>query len=522
MGRGTNELTPNPDSEVSVRLHRLAAVMVVCLFALLLLGCGQDSADGTSSDGFGATGFGDDVSMPVSMPGAPDSRMGLFSSDAIVDQVWPTVVRINTDVMSGSGVIAQTQGSTGYVVTNHHVIDGATRIQVTVGDRDTYEGQMLGSDAVRDLAVVMICCGNFQKATFADVADLKPTTEVVLIGYPLGIPGTATATKGIVSAVRYDSRYQAEVIQTDAAINPGNSGGAMVSLNGEVLGINTFKITDAEGLGFAVSSDVVLAQLPSLSGSAAVVPALPTAVSLLTPTPTAVPAALPTSDDSALEARIERLERELRQTPSPAVATSPFVGTPLPGTPNVAPAPKPTPTPHPCSVVTLESVEEMEVIYTRFLAADPYYQSVANEARGLLERQFMKVGSAYVVQAVANPLGYPSFRDYLGLRGYVVERGEIAEGVRMLQRRGLLPDSEETLADYSDRKADDPCTLARSNLYRDDGLMTLLAVAYANDTCHPALCGAARRGVINRINAFRDGDVATPLIFWFLDYYGIG
>ena len=230
---------------------------------------------------------------------------------AMIERVRPSVVRINTDKISGSGVIVQTQGSTGYVVTNHHVIEDAALIRVTVGDSVVYDGQLLGTDDVRDLAVLTICCGGFQPASFGDVKGLEPTTEVLIVGYPRDIVGPATVTKGIVSAVRFDVGLQAEVIQTDAAINPGNSGGPMVSLGGEVLGINTFKIIDSEGLGFAVSSDVVLRELPSLWASAPVAPPIPAAVTLDTPAPmqTAVPATTPGDDE--LEARVERIIREM-------------------------------------------------------------------------------------------------------------------------------------------------------------------------------------------------------------------
>ena len=98
---------------------------------------------------------------------------------------------------------------------------------------------------MRDLAVVTICCGQFHTLPFGDASRLEPGGEVVAIGYALGLSGEASITRGIVSAIRYDSRYLSDVIQTDAAINPGNSGGPMLSMSGEILGINTFKISEA-------------------------------------------------------------------------------------------------------------------------------------------------------------------------------------------------------------------------------------------------------------------------------------
>ena len=118
---------------------------------------------------------------------------------------------------------------------------------------------MVGFNAIRDLAVVSICCGSFTVATLGDTSALAVGDEVVAIGYALRIEGPATVTRGIVSAVRFSSGYDAEVIQTDAPINPGNSGGPLLSLDGNVMGINTFGYEETpggrpvEGLNFAIS-----------------------------------------------------------------------------------------------------------------------------------------------------------------------------------------------------------------------------------------------------------------------------
>ena len=137
---------------------------------------------------------------------------------------------------------------------------------VTVNDSATYDGTVHGTDPVRDLAVVSICCGRFHSLPFGDASVLEPGDEVVAIGYALGLSGQATITRGIVSALRYYSQRLSDVIQTDAAINPGNSGGPMLSMSGEILGINTFVYagTAIEGLGFAISVKTVQQQIPSL------------------------------------------------------------------------------------------------------------------------------------------------------------------------------------------------------------------------------------------------------------------
>ena len=204
----------------------------------------------------------------------------------MVREARPAVVRITSSSGTGTGVIFDTQGRTGYVVTNEHVVEGQSRVNVTVNDSTTYNGTVLGVDAVRDLAVVSMCCGDFMTLAFGDAAALEVGDEVVNIGYALGIQGSATVTKGIVSALRWDSNHQAYVIQTDAAINPGNSGGPMLSPEGQVMGINTFvRVSDfgAEGIGFAISARTVKERVPVLRAGTAVPTATPAPRS--TPTP---------------------------------------------------------------------------------------------------------------------------------------------------------------------------------------------------------------------------------------------
>ena len=207
------------------------------------------------------------TATPTTSPAALLSEM--------VKQVRPAVVRIDSRVGSGSGAIFETQGRTAYVITNQHVVKGAVEVNVTVNDSATYLGRVLGIDPVRDLAVVRICCGTFQTLEFGDASDLEPGDEVVAIGYALGLTGQASITRGIVSAIRYDSDLLSDVIQTDAAINPGNSGGPMLSLSGEILGINTYRIDEAEpgrvaeGLGFAISEQTVQQRIPALRNARA-------------------------------------------------------------------------------------------------------------------------------------------------------------------------------------------------------------------------------------------------------------
>ena len=147
----------------------------------------------------------------------------------------------------------------------------------------------LGTDSVRDLAILRICCGDFHALSFGNVSELKPGDEVLAMGYPLGLPGEATVTKGIVSAIRFDESHQRLVIQTDAAINPGNSGGPMLSETGQILGINTFRREETtsgrpvDNVGFAVAAPTIQEQLHTLKT------APPSSTPTPTPTPTPAP-----------------------------------------------------------------------------------------------------------------------------------------------------------------------------------------------------------------------------------------
>ncbi len=205
----------------------------------------------------------------------------------MVKAARPAVVRVETAASGGSGAIFQVSGRIGYVVTNAHVVETAAHATVTVGDSQQYRGEVLSVYPTEDLAVIEVCCGSFQALALGNPGNLDPGDEVVAMGYALGLGGTATVTRGVVSAIRWEQQYGSEVIQTDAAINPGNSGGPLLSLDGELVGINTYKLfesgdgRDAEALGFAVSATTVAAIVDRvLAGERSLTP---------TPTPTVAP-----------------------------------------------------------------------------------------------------------------------------------------------------------------------------------------------------------------------------------------
>lgn len=195
--------------------------------------------------------------------GSSPPALGTPDLTTMVEEVRGGVVRVETGSGSGSGVIFDsTADGSALVVTNHHVVEDANLIIIEVADSATYEGHIQGFDSVIDLAVVSICCGDFLQLPFGDASNIKPGSEVIAIGYPLDLPGAASVTRGIVSAIRSEGAF--EFIQMDAPLNPGNSGGPLLSLSGEVLGINTFSARDMEGLGFAISERTVQAILPEL------------------------------------------------------------------------------------------------------------------------------------------------------------------------------------------------------------------------------------------------------------------
>lgn len=162
----------------------------------------------------------------------------------------------------GSGVIISPDG---YIVTNGHVVDDATDIKVTLNDRRVLSGKVIGTDKLTDLAVVKVNASDLPSIAWGDSSKLQPGQTVLAFGSPFGY-FQFSVTRGIVSAVDRpnpysdDARKPGGFIQTDAAINPGNSGGALVNSHGELVGINTFIISNSgsfAGAGFAIPSQIV-------------------------------------------------------------------------------------------------------------------------------------------------------------------------------------------------------------------------------------------------------------------------
>lgn len=202
---------------------------------------------------------------PQALENVPQT--GGLSLQEIYERNIPSVVSVSCTLSSGSasgtGVILSGQG---YIVTNAHVIDGAREIRVLLTDGRELDAHLVGTDRVSDLAVLRIQAEGILGAQFGDSETLRVGDTVVAIGDPLGVDLRGTMTDGIVSAINRDVTINGRtmnLIQTNAALNSGNSGGPLINCFGQVVGINTMKIsafTDqagVEGLGFAIPSATV-------------------------------------------------------------------------------------------------------------------------------------------------------------------------------------------------------------------------------------------------------------------------
>ncbi|MCY8908081.1 S1C family serine protease [Bacillus atrophaeus] len=168
---------------------------------------------------------------------------------------------------TGSGVIFKKDNKKAYIITNNHVVEGANKLTVTLYNGKTETARLVGSDAITDLAVLEISSDNVDKvASFGDSSQLRTGEKVIAIGNPLGQQFSGTVTQGIISGLdrtidvdTTQGTVEMNVLQTDAAINPGNSGGPLINSSGQVIGINSLKVSEngVESLGFAIPSNDV-------------------------------------------------------------------------------------------------------------------------------------------------------------------------------------------------------------------------------------------------------------------------
>ena len=204
-------------------------------------------------------------------PTASAATLVVIDLADMVDEVSPSVVEVFTETKqvsnwfqeyvtegAGSGVVLTGDG---YIVTNHHVIDGASTIKVRLSDGQTYTAALTGTDAKTDLAVIKINATGLTAAKLADPSAVRVGDFVIAIGNPLGELG-GTVTNGIISAKDREITIDGEsmtLLQTSAAVNPGNSGGGLFNLDGELVGVVNAKSSgeDIEGLAFAIPANTV-------------------------------------------------------------------------------------------------------------------------------------------------------------------------------------------------------------------------------------------------------------------------
>ncbi|MEL3971697.1 trypsin-like peptidase domain-containing protein [Rossellomorea oryzaecorticis] len=207
-----------------------------------------------------STGTGSDVANVVE--DASESIVGIVNYQQQNNR--STGISQDAQAGTGSGVLFKKEGDSAYIITNNHVIEGASTIEVSLYDGGKTEAELIGADPLTDLAVLKID-GKYADNLLevGDSSALRAGEQVIAIGNPLGLDLSRTVTQGIVSAVDRTisvdtsaGESQLNVIQTDAAINPGNSGGALLNSKGELIGINSLKIANSgvEGLGFAIPS----------------------------------------------------------------------------------------------------------------------------------------------------------------------------------------------------------------------------------------------------------------------------
>ena len=250
------------------REHRSSKIGKTILTGLLVILLGGSSGFGGAYlyNRLNPAKTGSNVIYQSVSTGTSVSKPAEDTLENLVENVEDSVVQISTESVitggffgnyvqsgAGSGVILTADG---YIVTNHHVIDNATKITVILNNNQSYDATLIGSDETNDLAVLKINETGLKPAVMGDSDTLAAGQSVAVIGNPLGTLG-GSVTSGVVSAVNRNvtvERVKMTLIQIDAAVNPGNSGGALFNMNGDLVGIVNAKYTseDVEGIGFAI------------------------------------------------------------------------------------------------------------------------------------------------------------------------------------------------------------------------------------------------------------------------------
>ena len=373
----------------------IAVGIVMSTIGLLLLmavGCGSDS----------------DTSEPVEetlniqiIGGADLSDERKSSLAELVERIQGGVVQITASGGSGSGFISHPDG---LVVTSEHVVGGESSVGVWLTNGQRYDGSVLERDATSDLALVKIeGSQRFDALVVGNPGGARMGDEVLALGFPIAdkIGTNLTVTRGIISSTRISDGV--ELLQTDAAMNPGNSGGPLVNSDGEVIGVNGFRIeqTDAgrpvSNIGFAVSVSELERRLPGLEGN--LIFSLGSPIPTVTPVPTPAPTETP------------RPTATPTVTPTPTITPTP-TATPTPE-PTATPTstPTPTPTPDPFNLlnirVTAQRGSEVALAWDQFTGPGSFGHYLVWVGIGD-DRVFQKVRNVATTSAVLSHPGLSS------------------------------------------------------------------------------------------------------------------
>lgn len=174
----------------------------------------------------------------------------------------------------GSGFVYKKDSKYGYIMTNNHVVDGATEVKISLNNDEEIDAKVLGKDAYMDIAVLSVDADKILSvAEIGDSSNSKIGDTIFTVGTPVSTEYAGTVSKGIISGdnrqitvTNNGSQYMMEVIQIDAPINPGNSGGPLVNINGQVIGVNSVKLVESsiEGMGFSIPIEVAMSQVDKL------------------------------------------------------------------------------------------------------------------------------------------------------------------------------------------------------------------------------------------------------------------
>jgi S1-C subfamily serine protease len=264
------------------RFYPLASAFL--LLTLVLAACTQNLAGNSNGDTSEPLVNPESATVQASPTPRVTAQEAVFTQEAlstveIARRLTPSVVQIVTETLAtglfnqpvpsqgvGTGIILDQNGN---ILTNTHVVAGAQRITVIMGNGTSFQAELVGGDPTTDTAVIRIDADGLQPAVLGSSSQLQVGEEVIAVGHALGLSGGPTVTRGVISAlgrsIATDPQNTiVDLIQTDAAINPGNSGGPLVNSRGEVIGMNTAIISGSEGIGFAINIDdvkVVSAQL---------------------------------------------------------------------------------------------------------------------------------------------------------------------------------------------------------------------------------------------------------------------